>query len=318
LLRGAGRIALNRWDVQSAEFIVPPENQGMRLDQFLVAQLETAMSRARVQDLIKEGHVLLNTAQTKPNAKVRPGDRISLEEPAPAAIDTLPEDIALDVLFEDEDFIVLNKPAGMVVHPAAGNWDGTMVNALLYHCPTLAGVGGEQRPGIVHRLDKDTSGCIVAAKNDLAHRSLSAQFARREVTKIYLALAAGHFEKGSGSVVAPIGRHPVDRKKMTVVAEGARGRSARTDWRVIRDIGDNALVECTLHSGRTHQIRVHLQHLRHGLLGDDVYGKRAGFERQMLHAWRLGFNHPRTGLRMNFESPIPADFVKAGVPATLP
>ncbi len=301
--------------VSPVQIIVPPEFTGTRLDQFLAAQIP-AHSRARLQDLIKSGHVTVNfTAVGKPNAKVHPGDTIVLTEPAAVPIDTLPEAIALDVLFEDDDLIVVHKPAGMVVHPAAGNWDGTLVNALLHHCPTLSGIGGEQRPGIVHRLDKETSGCLVAAKNDLAHQSLSAQFAGREITKIYLALASGHLAKKSGIIEAAIGRHPVDRKKMTVLE---KGRASRTDWRVLREIGGASLVECTLHTGRTHQIRVHLKHLGHPLLGDAVYGRRGGFARQMLHAWKLGFTHPRTGERVNFESPIPADFLEAGVPPTLP
>ncbi|MDB6173261.1 MAG: Pseudouridine synthase [Chthoniobacteraceae bacterium] len=314
---GRSKVKCSR--VQSVEFIVPPESLGTRLDQYLVAQLAASVvSRARIQDLIKSGHVTLNAAVTKPNARLKAGDQIFFSEPAPAAVDTLPQEIALDVLFEDDDLIVLNKPAGMVVHPAAGNWDGTLVNALLHHCTSLSGIGGEQRPGIVHRLDKETSGCIVAAKNDLAHQGLSGQFARREVTKIYLALAAGHFPQPRGIINEPIHRHPVDRKKMTVVAKGMPGRLARTDWRVICEIGKASLVECTLHTGRTHQIRVHLKHLNHPLLGDELYGKRAGYDRQMLHAWRLGFTHPRTRERLSFESPIPLDFVEAGVPKTLP
>jgi 23S rRNA pseudouridine1911/1915/1917 synthase len=235
-------------------------------------------------------------------------------------VETQPEAIALDVLFEDADLIVLNKPAGMVVHPAVGNWQGTVVNALLHHCTELSGVGGEQRPGIVHRLDKDTSGCLVAAKSDFAHGLLARQFAGREVTKIYLALAAGRFVRKSGIVEAAIGRHPVHRQKMTVL-DNARGRAARTGWRVLRELaakeapgGIATLAECTLHTGRTHQIRVHLRHLGHPLLGDEVYGKRAGFPRQMLHAWRLGFMHPRSGKPMQFTAPVPADFLAAGVP----
>jgi 23S rRNA pseudouridine1911/1915/1917 synthase len=298
------------------EFRAEPESAGTRLDQYLAAHVPD-LSRARLQDLIKTGHVTLNTAVPKPGARLRAGDAIRLSEPPPIPSGTSPEDIALDVLFEDDDLIVINKPAGLVVHPAAGNWSGTLVNALLHHCTTLSGIGGEQRPGIVHRLDKDTSGCLVAAKSDLAHQVLSRQFAGREVTKIYLALVAGKLRRLGGTIDAPIARHPVQRKKMTVV-EAGRGREAKTGYRVLAEIGQGTLVECTLHTGRTHQIRVHLKHLGHSLLGDDVYGKRAGFPRQMLHAWRLGFAHPRSGERMNFESPIPPDFVDAGVPAKLP
>jgi len=298
----------------TAEFRATLPDAGARLDQFLAAQ-GTALSRSRLQDLIKAGHVTLNGRATKASTRLRAGDTISLAEPPPVATDTLAEDIALDVLFEDDDLIVLNKPPGMVVHPAAGNWQGTVVNALLHHCPALSGIGGEQRPGIVHRLDKETSGCLVAAKNDAAHQSLARQFAGREVTKIYLALAVGKFRHASGVIDGAIGRHPIHRKKMTVLE---KGRASKTSYRVLAALAAGTLVECTLHTGRTHQIRVHLKHLGHPLLGDEVYGQRAGFARQMLHAWRLGFTHPRTSGRMNFQSPIPADFVEAGVPANLP
>lgn len=301
--------------LSASQFRVDTESAGARLDQFLVAAVP-ALSRSRIQDLIKEGHVTLNGLATKSSARLRAGDAVSLAEPPPVPTDTAAEAIALDVLFEDDDLIVINKPAGMVVHPAAGNWSGTLVNALLHHCPALSGIGGEQRPGIVHRLDKETSGCIVAAKNDAAHQTLARQFAGREVTKIYLALVAGRLARKSGIIETPIGRHPVQRKKMTVLPAG-RGRLAKTSYRVLNELVDGTLVECTLHTGRTHQIRVHLKHLGHPLLGDEVYGKRGRFSRQMLHAWRLGFAHPRTGERMNFESPIPPDFVAAGVPGKL-
>ena len=289
---------------------------GARLDQFLVSAAP-AFSRARIQDLIKAGHVTLNGAFAKASARVRTGDAVILNEPPPVPTKTAAEDIALEVLFEDDDLIVINKSAGLVVHPAAGNWSGTLVNALLHHCRSLSGIGGEQRPGIVHRLDKETSGCLVAAKNDLAHQALVRQFAGREVTKIYLALVAGKFARQSGVVETAIGRHPVQRKKMAVLLEG-RGRVAKTSYRVLLALSAGTLVECTLHTGRTHQIRVHLKHLGHPVLGDDLYGRRAGFARQMLHAWRLGFSHPRSGERLNFESPIPPDFVEAGVPSRLP
>ncbi len=300
--------------VITAHFQIEPSQAAARLDQFLATSVP-ALSRSRLQALIREGHVTLNGAIVKPNTKLRAGDAVSLAEPPPTPSETQAEAIALDVLFEDDDLIVLNKPAGMVVHPAAGNWEGTIVNALLHHCPALSGIGGTQRPGIVHRLDKETSGCLVAAKNDAAHQSLSQQFAGREVTKIYLALAAGKFALPRGTIDAPIGRHPVQRKKMTVVPI-EKGRTARTDYRVLpAPFPAGTLVECTLHSGRTHQIRVHLKHLGHPILGDEVYGRRAGFTRQMLHAWRLGFTHPRTGERMNFQAPLPPDFLAAGVPA---
>jgi 23S rRNA pseudouridine1911/1915/1917 synthase len=295
----------------TAQFRIEPAQAGARLDQFLAAQVP-ALSRSRLQALIREGHITVNAAPVKPGAKLRAGDAVDLAEPPAVPSETRPEDIALDVLFEDDDLIVMNKAAGMVVHPAAGNWAGTVVNALLHHCPALSGIGGTQRPGIVHRLDKETSGCLVAAKNDAAHHALSRQFAGREVTKIYLALAAGKLARLKGTIDAPIARHPVQRKKMAIVAAG---RAARTDYRVLGAYGTGTLVECTLHTGRTHQIRVHLKHLGHAVLGDEVYGKRAGFARQMLHAWKLGFTHPRTGERMNFQAPVPPDFLAAGVPA---
>jgi 23S rRNA pseudouridine1911/1915/1917 synthase len=299
--------------VINAQFQIEPGDAGARLDQFLAARIPT-LSRSRLQALIRDGHVTLNGASTKPGAKLRAADAVALAEPPPLPSETQAEAIALDVLFEDDDLIVLNKPAGMVVHPAAGNWEGTIVNALLHHCAALSGIGGTQRPGIVHRLDKETSGCLVAAKNDAAHQALARQFAGRAVTKIYLALAAGTLPRLHGTIDAPIGRHPVQRKKMTVVAP-ERGRSARTDYRVLGPCAGGTLVECTLHSGRTHQIRVHLKHLGHPVLGDEVYGKRGDFTRQMLHAWKLGFEHPRTGERMDFKAPIPPDFLSAGVPA---
>lgn len=299
----------------TAHFDIAPGQAGGRLDQFLAAQIPE-LSRSRLQVLIRDGHVTVNHAPAKPGAKLRIGDAVALVEPPPAPVETRAEEIALNVLFEDDDLIVINKPAGMVVHPAAGNWRGTVVNALLHHCPALSGIGGEQRPGIVHRLDKGTSGCLVAAKNDAAHHALGRQFAGREVAKIYLALASGRFARASGTIEARIGRHPVHRKKMAVAKE--RGREARTSYRVLGACGGGTLVECTLHTGRTHQIRVHLKHLGHPLLGDEVYGKRAGFSRQMLHAWKLGFDHPRTGQRMNFRAPLPPDFLAAGVPADLP
>jgi 23S rRNA pseudouridine1911/1915/1917 synthase len=258
--------------------------------------------------------VTLNGRPARPSAKLRLGDAVAIEEPPARPAEAGPEAIALEVLFEDEDLIVLNKAAGIVVHPAAGNWSGTIVNALLHHCRTLSGIGGIQRPGIVHRLDRETSGCLVAAKNDAAHHALTRQFAGREVTKIYLALAVGKFARASGTIDAAIGRHPVQRKKMTVLPAGS-GRAASTTYRVLGPCAGGTLVECTLHTGRTHQIRVHLKHLGHPLLGDGVYGQRAGFSRQMLHAWKLGFAHPRSGERMSFQAPIPPDFLAAGVPA---
>ena len=290
---------------------------GMRFDHFLTARLPTH-SRARLQQWIKEGAARLNGAIVKPGHKIRAGDTIALVEPPAVPARSVAEKIPLEVLFEDDDLIVINKPPGLVVHPGAGHSGGTLVNALLHHCRALSGIGGEERPGIVHRLDKETSGSVVVAKHDAAHRNLAKQFADRAVTKIYLALVVGQMAQQTGAIENAIGRHPVHRTKMAVVA-AERGRSARTSWRVVMSIPPElSLVECTLHTGRTHQIRVHLKHLGHPLAGDAVYGSRGRFARQMLHAWRLGLTHPMTGARLIFESPIPPDFVEAGVPRFLP
>jgi len=296
------------------EFRVDARAKGDRLDRFLTAELPH-LSRSRLQSLIKNGHVTLNGQPAKPGDKVRTGAVVIVTEP-PAEPSLLePEDIPLDILFEDADLLVLNKPPGLVVHPAAGHTRHTLVHALLAHCTSLSGIGGEQRPGIVHRLDKDTSGCLVVAKTDVAHAHLSRQFAGRSVTKIYLALVQGYFAgPRSGSIDNQIGRHPVDRKKMAVLTRG--GRASRTTWRVVQDLpGIGSVVECTLHTGRTHQIRVHLKHLGHPVLGDTLYAPRlAGhYPRQMLHAWKLGFTHPRSGEPMHFYSPLPEDFILAEV-----
>jgi 23S rRNA pseudouridine1911/1915/1917 synthase len=292
------------------EFIVKATDAGARLDRFL-ANSVNEFSRSRIQALIHDGFVMVNGAMPRARDIVRVGDRLVLVEPPIQAIDLVPEKIALSVLFEDNDLIVINKPAGISVHPGAGRKRGTLVNALLSHCKNLSGIGGKERPGIVHRLDKETSGCLAVAKNDFVHLELSRQFAARTVDKIYLALVAGKVRAKSGAIVAPIARHRVHRKKMAIAREG--GREARTDFKVVRSGGEASLLECRLHSGRTHQIRVHLQHLGHPILGDVVYGgRRAGnFSRQMLHAWKLGLDHPRTKERMHFEAPWPEDFKRA-------
>lgn len=297
------------------QFLVEPSLHGTRLDLF-ISRILTDYSRSRLQDLIKTGAILLNGKPARASEKVRAGETVSFEEPQAEPTGLIAEEIPFEILFEDEDLIVLNKPAGLVVHPAAGNPSGTLVNALLHHCPNLSGIGGEQRPGIVHRLDKETSGCMVVAKNDFAHHLLSQQFSGRSIQKIYLALASGTLRHKSGSITAPLGRHPVHRQKMAVV-ENARGREAHTDYRVIEIFPGYTLVECTLHTGRTHQIRVHMKYIGHPLMGDKVYGKRDGFERQMLHSWKLGFTHPRSGEALHFRSSIPEDFVKAGVNPSL-
>jgi len=291
------------------EFNVTPVDARTRLDRFL-AKTAPEFSRSRIQALIRQGHITVNGAAPRARDIVRAGDRIALVEPPMEAIDLAPEKIALSVLFEDDDLIVINKPAGISVHPGAGRKSGTLVNALLSHCKDLSGIGGKERPGIVHRLDRETSGCLVVAKNDFVHVDLARQFASRTVDKIYLALVAGKLRGASGSIVAPIRRHRVHRKKMAIAREG--GRMARTDFKVVRTGREATLLQCRLHSGRTHQIRVHLQHLGYPILGDALYGGRhAGqFSRQMLHAWKLGFDHPRGKGRMDFEAPLPEDFAK--------
>ena len=289
------------------KLVVSKEPTRLRLDVFIAREL-SQFSRSRIQQLIRERFVTLNGSPARARDVVRTGDVIDLTEPPIEKIDIEPEHIPLDVLFEDNDLIVINKPAGLVVHPGASHREHTLVNALLHHCPNLSGIGGKERPGIVHRLDKDTSGCIVVAKNDQAHRGLSEQFAARTVEKIYLALVAGKLRKSSGIIEEKIGRHPVHRQRMSVVP--SRGRAAKTEYRVVRS-GENAsLIECRLHSGRTHQIRVHLHHLGHPVLGDKVYGAKFAkhYARQMLHAWKLGFTHPRTGEWKIFEAPLPEDF----------
>ncbi len=292
------------------ELVVPPNEARLRLDQFLAKRLPE-FSRSRLQQLIRDRFVRLNNSTTRPRHIVRGGDKIELTEPPPEKIETLPEAIPLEILFEDDDLIIINKPAGLVVHPGAGHREHTLVNALLNHCAALSGIGGKERPGIVHRLDKDTSGCLVVAKNDVTHRDLSKQFAARTVEKIYLALVAGKLPKTAGVIEEKIGRHPVHRKRMSATTLG--GRAAKTEYRVVQASDRASLVECRLYSGRTHQIRVHLHHLGHAVLGDKVYAPRLAkdFPRQMLHAWKLGFRHPRTEEWKSFEAPLPDDFAAA-------
>ncbi len=293
--------------MKTHQLLVPKEQSKLRLDQFLAKQLPE-YSRSRLQQLILGGFVQLNNVTTRPRQIVRSGDKIELIEPPLEKIETRPEPIPLEILFEDDDLIVINKAAGLTVHPGAGHREHTLVNALLSHCATLSGIGGKERPGIVHRLDKETSGCLVAAKNDVAHRELSKQFAARTVEKIYLALVAGKLRKATGIIEEKIGRHPVHRQRMSVTSP--RGRTAKTEYRVIRSSDQASLIECRLHSGRTHQIRVHLHHLGHPVLGDKIYAPKVAknYPRQMLHAWKLGFRHPRTGEWKTFEAPLPDDF----------
>jgi len=281
----------------------------MRLDKFLAARLPE-LSRSRIQALIEEKHVLLNGGEAKASSAVRLGDKVKVTIPEVVASSHEAEEIPLKILFEDRDLVVINKPSGLVVHPGAGNPAHTLVNALLHHVPDLSGIGGEERPGIVHRLDKDTSGCIVVAKNDLAHRALAAQFAGRSIQKVYLALVHGKPAKPQGRIETLIGRHPVHRKKMAVVAT-PDGRNAITEYQILGVQGGYCLVSCRLLTGRTHQIRVHLKHLGHPLAGDVLYGGKLSnqIQRQMLHAWQLGFTHPTSGDWRKFEAPLPEDFL---------
>ena len=283
-----------------------------RLDQYL-ASLVPELSRSRIQALIKSGDVLVDGKPAKAKINVERGMTIDIHIPEPETAEALPQDLPLHILHEDADVVVINKESGMVVHPAAGNPDGTVVNALLHHCGDLSGIGGVERPGIVHRLDKDTSGCLVVAKNDNAHQSLTSQFAKRSTEKLYLAIVQGCPKDKSGTVFTHIGRHPVNRMKMAVVNPGS-GKAAITDWDLLchDPSTDSSLVLCTLHTGRTHQIRVHMLHLGHPLIGDPIYSnpkrQRAKTGRLMLHAWRLCFNHPRTGERIELEAPIPCEY----------
>lgn len=296
------------------------EDHGARLDQFLFRALQRdgfEVSRSVLQDLVKNGLVSVNGRAVKPRRAVAPGDHIEVTFAAVASTELLPEDIALTVLYEDEDVIVVEKPPGLVVHPASGNLDGTLVNALLHHCGgKLSTLAGEDRPGIVHRLDKDTSGCLVAAKSDLAYESLVAQFSGRETGKEYLAVTDGIPSPEEGTISNRIGRHPVNRQKMAVVAEPA-GKDAVTDYLVLnRDsAGAWALVRCVIHTGRTHQIRVHLKEsLRCPILGDPIYSQlskqRTKVDRLMLHARLLTFTHPRSGQPVTCEASLPEAFLR--------
>lgn len=291
------------------EFEVAAGEARERLDRFLVQKVPE-LSRSRLQALIKAGAINRNGQTARASERLKTGDRIQVEERPSTSLELEAEALPLDVLYEDRDLLVLNKAAGMSVHPGAGRSGGTLVNALLAHCHDLSGIGGKERPGIVHRLDRETSGCLVVAKNDLAHVGLSRQFATRTVQKLYLALAAGRVHRSAGKIEAALRRHPVHRKKMAV---NDRGRPAVTDYRVIRSSAIASLLECRLHTGRTHQIRVHLHYLGHPLLGDKLYGgRRAGdYPRQMLHAWQLAFIHPRTQEQKKFTAPLPPDFTEA-------
>lgn len=292
---------------QETETIVSEKK--CRLDAFVAE--ETELSRTQAQKLIRDGAITLNGETMKPNATTAPGDIVEIQYPEPVESDVLPENIPLNVLYEDKDLLVVDKPQGMVVHPAPGHPNGTLVNALLYHIGDLSGIGGELRPGIVHRIDRMTSGLLVVAKNDAAHKCLSEQFHEHTARRSYIALVDGNMKQDDGTVDAPIARHPVDRKKMAIVPGG---REAVTHWQVVERYGQHTLLRLELETGRTHQIRVHMASLQHPVTGDDVYGRTKlpfGLKGQALHGYRLTFRHPKSGEVMRFYAPPPDYFMTA-------
>ena len=286
------------------------DRSGERADAFLARSVE-GLTRSAAQRLLEEGAVTRNGRPLKKNDKTTPGDRLEITLPDPEPVDVVPQNIPLDVVYEDGDVIVVNKPVGMVVHPAPGHPDGTLVNALLYHCgDSLSGINGELRPGIVHRIDRDTSGLIIAAKNDKAHLALAEQLQDHSLARVYEAIAVGGFREDSGTVDAPIGRHPVDRKRMAI--DPRNGRNAVTHWTVLERFPHGFThIQCRLETGRTHQIRVHMASIHHPLLGDVVYGSKKpypGLAGQCLHARKLRFLHPSTGEAVEVECPLPEWF----------
>ena len=295
--------------METLEFTAAPADAGQRLDRWLAGQAG-APSRSALQGLMEAGYVRRNGATANKKDKLAAGDRITLTLPDPQPIEAQPQNIPLDIVYEDDHLLVVNKPKGMVVHPAPGNPDGTLVNALLYHCRgQLSGVGGAIRPGIVHRIDKDTSGLLVVAKDDLTHQGLSEQMAVHAIHRVYHAVVYGNIRQDTGTIEAPIGRDPRDRKRMAVTP--GQGKRACTHWQVLERFGRFTLLACRLETGRTHQIRVHMAHIGHPLAGDPVYGPRSvirELQGQCLHAKELGFRHPVTGQELRFDSPLPAYF----------
>lgn len=282
---------------------------GKRIDAYLAETTE--YSRSRIQNLLKNGCITVNGKVPKSNYVLRAGETVLIEPPEPEPLDVVAQEIPLDIVYEDEDLCVINKPQGMVVHPAPGHADGTLVNALLYHLGDLSSIGGIQRPGIVHRIDKLTSGLLVVAKNDLVHQSLSEQFRDHSAGREYLTIASGNFREDTGTIDAPIGRHPTERKRMAIVSNG---REAITHWKVVERFGTYTLLKITLETGRTHQIRVHLASEHHPVAGDTVYGSKKpqlGLKGQALHGFRLHFFHPTRKEPMTFTVPLPDYFVSA-------
>lgn len=291
------------------ELCFPADAVGQRLDKWVAGQ-GLDLTRCAVQGLIASGHVTVGGKTIPKNYRPKADEQIVVEVPPPEEIEIIPQDIPLDIVYEDEDLLVVNKPKGMVVHPAAGNYDETLVNALMFHCKgTLSGINGVIRPGIVHRIDKNTSGLLIVAKNDFAHQGLAEQIKSHSFTREYEAIAVGHFKETEGTIDAPIGRHPVDRKKMCVTDKNSR--NAVTHFAVQKQFAGTAYLRLRLETGRTHQIRVHLAYIGHPIYGDDVYGKAVkGTQGQCLHARKIGFVHPRTGVYLEFEREAPAYFQK--------
>lgn len=291
------------------EYLIAEEAQGKRIDKFLTETCSD-FSRSFLQKLLKSGLVEVNGKPVKSSYRLSEGETVAFEVPEAVEAEILAENIPLDILYEDEDLILVNKPKGMVVHPAAGHYEGTLVNGLMYHCKDqLSGINGVMRPGIVHRIDMDTTGVLVVCKNDFSHNSIAEQLKVHSITRKYYAIVFGNIKEDSGTVNAPIGRHPTDRKKMSINPKN--GRDAITHYRVLERFGKYTYIECQLETGRTHQIRVHMTSLGHPLLGDCVYGPAKqpfALQGQTLHAGVLGFIHPRTGEYMEFQAPLPAYF----------
>ena len=292
------------------EFFTVENQEGDRIDRYLSEELEDR-SRSYIQKLIKEQYVKVNEKPVKANYRLSLGDMVEIDFPEAKEPDIVPEDIPMDILYEDQDIIMINKPKQMVVHPAPGHYSGTLVNALMYHCgDELSGINGTMRPGIVHRIDMDTTGSLVVCKNDMAHQSLSAQLKEHSIRRIYVAIVHGNIKEDSGTVNAPIGRHPTERKKMSTHCKN--GREAITHYQVLERFGDYTYIQCELETGRTHQIRVHMASIGHPLLGDQVYGpKKCPFptlQGQTLHARTLGIIHPRTGEYLEVNAPLPDYF----------
>ena len=293
-------------------FVVNDEQEDERIDK-LCAQLCPEQSRSFIQKLIKDAAVLVNGKAVKPSYSLKEGDKIVIDLPPAMTPDIPAEDIPLDIVYEDTDLLVVNKPKGMVVHPAPGHYSGTLVNALMYHCHDLSGINGVMRPGIVHRIDRDTSGLLVICKNDNAHRSIAEQLKEHSIERIYQAICLGRLKESDGTVDAPIGRDPNERKRMAVHNSLMHAKSAVTHYHVIEQFEQYAHISCRLETGRTHQIRVHMAHIGHPLLGDEVYNHiksniRIEEPGQVLHAGVLGFVHPSSGEKMHFEAPLPVYF----------